>query len=56
MPTELPRFSITADEDLLKEIDDYRYENRYPTRTKAIIKLIRIGIETVKNQKPEEKK
>lgn len=29
MPTEKPRYTITVDEDLLKQIDDFRFENRY---------------------------
>ena len=54
MPTEKPRFTITVTDEVLKEIDDFRYENRYPTRTQAINELFRIGIETLKKQTEEE--
>lgn len=45
MPTDKPRYSITVDEELLKKIDDFRFENRYPTRTQATVDLIRLGVE-----------
>lgn len=45
MPTEKPRYSITVDEELLKQIDDFRFENRYPSRSAATLELIRLGIE-----------
>ena len=45
MPTDKPRYSITVDEELLKKIDDFRFENRYPNRTQATVELIRLGVE-----------
>ena len=45
MPTDKPRYSITVDEELLKRIDDFRFENRYPNRTQATVDLIRLGVE-----------
>ena len=53
MPTEKPRFTVIVDEELLKEIDDFRFENRYPSRSAATIDLIRRGIEQL--QKDQEK-
>lgn len=53
MPTEKPRFTVIVDEELLKEIDDFRFENRYPSRSAATIDLIRRGIEQL--QKDREK-
>ena len=55
MPTEKPRFTITVTDEMLKEIDDFRYENRYPTRTKAVNELFRLGIEQLKKEKPLKK-
>jgi metal-responsive CopG/Arc/MetJ family transcriptional regulator len=40
MATDKPKVLLILDEDLLKRIDDYRYENRIPARTEAIRKLI----------------
>lgn len=49
MPTEKPRYCITVDDETLKEIDDFRFENRYSSRSKATLELIRMGLETLKS-------
>jgi len=51
MPTEKPRYTVTVDEELLKKIDDFRFENRYPSRSAATLELIRLGMEALKEQK-----
>lgn len=57
MATEKPRYTITVDEELLKKIDDFRFENRYKSRTAATIDLIKLGVETFeKNQSKEEER
>lgn len=50
MPTEKPRFTVIVDEELLKKIDDFRFENRYPSRSAATLELIRLGIEALKEE------
>ena len=40
MATDKPRILLTVDEDMLKRIDDFRYDNRVPTRSEAIRRLI----------------
>lgn len=49
MPTEKPRYCITVDDETLKEIDDFRFEKRYSSRSKATLELIRMGLETLKS-------
>jgi len=44
MPTEKPKILITFDDDLLKRIDDYRFENRINSRSEAIRRLIEEGL------------
>lgn len=51
MPTEKPRYCITVDDELLKEIDDFRFENRYSSRSAATLELIRLGLDVLKQQK-----
>ena len=51
MPTQKPRYTVVVDEELLKEIDDFRFENRYPSRSAATLELIRLGIEQLKKEK-----
>lgn len=56
MPTDKPRYTITLDEEMLKKIDDFRFENRFPNRTQATLELIRIGMEALEKQQEEQKK
>lgn len=51
MPTEKPRFTVIVDEELLKQIDDFRFENRYPSRSAATLELIRRGIQQIAKEK-----
>ena len=56
MPTKKPRYTIIVDDELLKKIDDFRFENRYPSRSAATLDLIRIGMEVLEKQQAEQKK
>jgi metal-responsive CopG/Arc/MetJ family transcriptional regulator len=56
MPTEKPRYTVIVDEKLLKEIDDFRFENRYPSRSAATLVLIRLGIEQLKKEPGERRR
>jgi len=40
MPTEKPKVLLTLEEQLIERVDDYRYENRIPTRSEAIRRLL----------------
>lgn len=53
MATEKPRYSITLDVDMFKEVEDFRFEHRYQTRNQATIELIRRGLEALKNEQQE---
>lgn len=44
MPTEKPRYTVIVDEEMLQAIDDFRFENRYPSRSAATLELIRLGL------------
>ena len=52
MPTKKPRIILMIEEDLLKQIDDFRYENRIPTRPEAIRQLVKEALK--KNRKSKE--
>jgi len=54
MPTEKPRYTITVDDNLLKEIDDFRFENRYPSRAAATIDILKMGMAAIKKQQVAE--
>ncbi len=56
VPTEKPRYTVIVDEELLKEIDDFRFENRYPSRSAATLELIRMGMKQLKKEREDAKK
>lgn len=35
---------------MLKEIDDFRFNNRYNSRSQATLELIRLGLQALKEQ------
>ena len=54
MPTEKARYTVIVDDELLKKIDDFRFENRYASRSAATLALIRLGMEVLDKRKLEE--
>lgn len=42
MPTSKPRYTII--------VDDFRFENRYPSRSAATLELIRLGMKQLKKE------
>lgn len=53
MPTEKPRYTVIVDDELMKRIDDFRFENRYPSRSAATVDLIRLGFESLEKKQKE---
>lgn len=58
MSTNRPRYMISVDDDMFNEIEDFRFKNRYQTRSEATAELIRLGLEELKKQqkKPQKNK
>lgn len=56
MPTEKPRYTVIVDDELLKRIDDFRFENRYPSRSAATLELIRLGMEALEKKQAKTKR
>lgn len=50
MPTKKPIISVVLDEETLKKVDDYRYENRISSRSKALNELIKKGIISLEDE------
>lgn len=53
MPTKKPRYTVIVEDDMLKKIDDYRFENRFSSRSAATLELIRIGLETLESRRQD---
>jgi len=54
MPTEKPRYTVIVDDELLKKIDDFRFDNRYASRSAATLELIRLGLEVIEKGNSDE--
>lgn len=52
MATDKPRFTITLPDDVFDQVAQYKTENKISTQSKAIQKLIGIGLESVKAPEP----
>lgn len=48
------RYTVVVDEELLNAIDDFRFENRYPSRNAAVIALIEAGIDKQESNSEDE--
>lgn len=55
MPTQKPRYCITVDEETLKQIDNFRFQNRFASRSQATVELIRLGLISLKENSPQKK-
>ena len=44
MATDKPRYSITVDEDTFRRIEDFRFDNRFQSRSEATLELIKLGM------------
>ena len=51
MATKKPRYMISVDDKMFNEIEDFRFENRFPTRSEATAELIRLGLDALKREK-----
>lgn len=57
MATDRPRYTVSVDNDLFQQIEDFRFEHRFQTRSEATVELIRLGLESLKTEqkdKPED--
>jgi len=48
MTTEKPKIILVMDDDLIRRIDDFRFDNRAPSRSEAIRQLIELGLKAAK--------
>lgn len=50
MATENKRYTVSVDQKLFEEIENFRFSNRYQTRSEATVELIRRGLEQLKQE------
>lgn len=56
MATNKPRYTVSVDDDLFQEIEDFRFENRFQTRSEATVELIRLGLRALRKERENNKK
>lgn len=54
MATDRPRYTVSVDNALFRQIEDFRFERRYQTRSEATVELIRLGLEALKRDASSE--
>ena len=53
MATDKPRYTVSVDNELFQQIEDFRFEHRYPSRSAATLELIRLGLEELGKREAE---
>lgn len=51
MPTKNPRITFMVSDDLMNQVEEYRFNKRIKTQTKAVVDLINIGLEVISKEK-----
>lgn len=51
MATDKPRYTVSVDQDLFHQIEDFRFERRFQTRSEATVELIRLGLAALQDEK-----
>lgn len=54
MPTEKQRVMLTIEDEVSRDIEDFRFGNRFPSRSAAINELIRIGLKSIAMERMNE--
>ena len=55
MATDRTRYTVSVSNEMFQEIENFRFEHRFQTRSEATAELIRLGIEALKKQERAKK-
>lgn len=53
MATDKHRYTVSVDDELFQQIEDFRFDHRFQTRSEATTELIRLGLEELKKGKSQ---
>jgi len=53
MATNRARFTVSVDDDMFQQIEDFRFDRRFSTRSEATVELIRLGLEALSAMQDE---
>lgn len=51
MATDRPRYTVSVDAKMFQQIEDFRFEHRFQTRSEATVELIRLGLEVLEKER-----
>ncbi len=51
MATDRPRYTVSVDAKMFQQIEDFRFENRFQTRSEATVGWIRLGLEALEKER-----
>ena len=54
MATEKQRYTISITDEMFQAIEDFRFKNRYQTRSEATAELIRRGLQALEQKTKED--
>ena len=54
MATKRPRYMISVSDEMFDDIENFRFENRFQTRSEATAELIRLGLEALREERANE--
>lgn len=55
MATDKPRYTVSVTPEMFEAIEDFRFKNRYQTRSEATAELIRLGLAQLAKEREEQK-
>ena len=53
MATDRPRYTVSVDPEMFQRIEDFRFQHRFQTRSRATEALIRKGLEQAEREEKE---
>ena len=56
MATDRPRYTVSVDAKMFQQIEDFRFEHRFQTRSEATVELIRLGLEALEKKRAAQAK
>ncbi|MCI9273852.1 MAG: hypothetical protein HFE39_07845 [Clostridiales bacterium] len=51
MATNRQRYTVSVDNEMFQEIENFRFERRFQTRSQATVELIRLGLNALKKER-----
>ena len=53
--TDRSRYTVSLDSELFEKVENFRFENRFQTRSQATVALIKLGLESVEKENGKKK-